>query len=116
MAMTDFTIDETFVGQTIGPADGFLVNLVLTTPPPRYEIPEGDAGRGIWKRGYLQLRGSGDIRDLICYPRSCRRSPARPRRGPVLPGPRYARISRAKRGDERASAARQAARRQPYGD
>ena len=65
MAMLDFVIDETFVGQTIGPPDGYLVSLTMQTPPI-YETPEGNDGSGVWKRGYLQMRGSRDHRGLYC--------------------------------------------------
>lgn len=34
MATFDFVVDDTMVGTTIGPADGFLVNLTQTTPSP----------------------------------------------------------------------------------
>lgn len=37
--MTDFQIDDTMAGQAIGPQNGFLVSLRLTTPPPKYETP-----------------------------------------------------------------------------
>lgn len=30
-------------------------------------VPEGNDGSGAWTRGYLQIRGSGDVRDLFCY-------------------------------------------------
>jgi hypothetical protein len=65
MATTDFIIDETFIGQTIGPQNGFLVNLVRTKAGP-YDLAQWDEGRGVWKAGRLVLRGSRDIRDLIC--------------------------------------------------
>ena len=65
MALTDYTLTDASVGQTIGPPNGFLVSLKMTTPP-KHETPEGDDGSGIWRRGYLQLRGSGDVRDVYC--------------------------------------------------
>jgi hypothetical protein len=65
MAMFDFTLDDTTVGQNIGPQNGFLVSLRMTTPPV-YEVPEGNDGSGFWRRGYLQLRATGDVRDLYC--------------------------------------------------
>jgi hypothetical protein len=63
---TDYVIDDSMVGQAFGPTNGFLVNLRLTTPSPSYATPEGDDGSGIWRSGYLQLRGSGDHKDLYC--------------------------------------------------
>lgn len=65
MATTEHTITDANIGQVIGPADGFLVSLRMTTPPI-YEVPEGDDGSGVWKRGVLQLRGSRSVRDLYC--------------------------------------------------
>jgi hypothetical protein len=64
--MTDYVIDETFVGRALDPADGFLVNLRQTKSQASYAAPDGDDGSGVWKSGYLQLRGSRDIRDLYC--------------------------------------------------
>jgi hypothetical protein len=63
---TEYVIDDSMVGQSVGPANGFLVSLTQTTPPLVYETPSGDDGSGIWKSGYLQLRGSLDHRDLFC--------------------------------------------------
>jgi hypothetical protein len=34
MALTSYTIDETSVAEVLTPADGFLTDLVMTTPPP----------------------------------------------------------------------------------
>ena len=65
MATTDFIIDETFIGQTIGPSNGFIVALTRTKAGP-YDLAQWDEGRGVWKSGRLVLRGSRDIRDLIC--------------------------------------------------
>jgi hypothetical protein len=36
MAQTNTTIDETAIGPTIGPRDGFLVALSRTTPPTEH--------------------------------------------------------------------------------
>jgi hypothetical protein len=66
--MTDFVIDDTMVGRVLPITDGFLVNLVLTTPPPIYDVPRWNEGAQHWVAGYFVLRGSGDIRDLFCYP------------------------------------------------
>lgn len=66
MAMFDFTITEANVGQTIGPENGFVTRLVRDRAPI-YETPTFDEGRQVWTRGYLQLRGSRDVRDLVCY-------------------------------------------------
>jgi hypothetical protein len=64
--LTDYVIDDSMVGRALPITDGFLVSLRLTTPPPVYETPEGDDGSGVWRSGYLQLRGSGDHKDLFC--------------------------------------------------
>ena len=63
--MFDFTIDESSIGQTIGPTDGFLVNLIMTAPPV-HEVPRWDEGKLRWVAGYFTLRGSRDVRDLYC--------------------------------------------------
>jgi hypothetical protein len=65
VATFDFVIDETFVGQAIGPANGFLVSLAVTAVPKVYETPNWDAGRLCWKTAYLQLRGSGDSQNIF---------------------------------------------------
>ena len=67
MALTDYTLTDASVGQTIGPPNGFLVSLKMTTPPV-YEVPEGDDGSGIWRRGYLQHCAATrrPFRDLYC--------------------------------------------------
>ena len=65
--LTDFTIDDSFIGQTIGPADGgYLVDLKQTRGASRYEVPSWDEGRMIWRSAYCQLRGALDLRDLVC--------------------------------------------------
>jgi len=66
MALTEYTITDADVGAALPITDGYLVSLRLVTPPPRYEVPEGNDGSGIWLRGYLQLRGSLDVRDIYC--------------------------------------------------
>jgi hypothetical protein len=66
MALSEYTITDTMVGSVLPVPDGYLVSLTVTTSPAVYETPEGDAGSGEWKRGYLQLRGSRDYRDLYC--------------------------------------------------
>jgi hypothetical protein len=82
MATTDFVIDDTMMGQTIGPPHGYLVSLVVTTPPKVYEVPEWNPGTQRWTRGYFVLRGSGDFRDLF----ACNGRPAAA--GP-LPDPTF---------------------------
>jgi hypothetical protein len=64
--MFDFTIDDQSVGQTIGPSNGFLVNLRMTQPPSVYETPDHNPGTQQFKSGYFVLRGSGDTRNLYC--------------------------------------------------
>lgn len=65
MALTEFTLTDADVGRVLPITDGYLVSLRMTTPP-LYEVPEGCDGDGIWRRGYLQLRATGDHRDLYC--------------------------------------------------
>jgi hypothetical protein len=63
--MYDLVIDRSMVGQTIGPANGFLVDLRQTKSP----VDDGGsrcAPDGTWVSGKIQLRGSRDVRDLIC--------------------------------------------------
>jgi hypothetical protein len=52
------------VGAALPIVDGYLVNLRMTAPPRPYETPEGHLG--VWKRGYMQLKGSLDYKDLYC--------------------------------------------------
>jgi hypothetical protein len=66
MALFDFTLDDQSVGQTIGPANGFLVNLTLQTPPSVYETPDHNPATQQYKSGYFVLRGSGDTQNLYC--------------------------------------------------
>lgn len=66
MATTEFQITDADIGRVLTPADGFLVSLVVTTPPPKYEVPEWDPGRRCWRTSYFVLRGSDDFRDLYC--------------------------------------------------
>jgi hypothetical protein len=44
---------------------GFLVNLRRTGNQSGYVVPEWDDGKMLWKSGYLVLRGSRDLRDLV---------------------------------------------------
>jgi hypothetical protein len=44
MALTSYTIDETSVGEVLTPADGFLTDLVMTTPPPVHEVSDHHSG------------------------------------------------------------------------
>jgi hypothetical protein len=62
----DFTITDTFIGQTIGPNVGFLVDLKQVRGPSRYIAPAFDEGRQHWVSGYFQIRGALDHRDLVC--------------------------------------------------
>lgn len=66
MATTDFVIDDTMVGAALPIENGFLVNLRMTAPPPAYQVPFGNDGSGTWKSAYLQIRATGDHRDLFC--------------------------------------------------
>ena len=65
MATFDFVIDRSTVGQSIGPANGFLVDL-RQTKSPLDDGPSRCAPDGTWVSGKIQLRGSQDVRDVIC--------------------------------------------------
>jgi hypothetical protein len=60
--MTDHTIDDSFVGQAIGPVDGgYLVTFRQTKNQTSYVVPDWDEGRMVWKSGYFVLKGSRDL-------------------------------------------------------
>jgi hypothetical protein len=65
LAQFDYTLDETSIGMTIGPPNGFVVNLTRTQAGP-YDPPQWSEGRQRWKAGRFVLRGSNDVRDLVC--------------------------------------------------
>jgi hypothetical protein len=65
MATFDFILDETFTGQTIGPADGFVVNLKMTKAGP-YDQPSFSEAKQQFTTGRFVLRGSGEFRNLVC--------------------------------------------------
>lgn len=64
MTTTSLTITEANIGEMIGPPDGFLVNLTMTTGPV-HETARWDEGRQKWLSAYFVLRGSHDLRDLV---------------------------------------------------
>ncbi len=67
MALTVYTLDASSIGAIISPADAFVVNLMMTQAPnPSYDVPDYDPGRQRWKTARFVLRGTGDIRDLLC--------------------------------------------------
>jgi hypothetical protein len=53
------------MGATIGPVDGFVVNLKRTKAGP-YDPPSFSAATQQWTTGRLVLRGSRDFRNLMC--------------------------------------------------
>ena len=65
MATFNFIIDETFVGATSGPVDGFVVNLKRTQAGP-YDPPAFSEAKQQWTAGRFVLRGSRDFRNLMC--------------------------------------------------
>jgi hypothetical protein len=65
MSAFDFSLDDSMIGQTIGPVNGFVTNLSRTAAGP-YEQPQFNEGRQRWVAGRFVLRGSNDYRDLIC--------------------------------------------------
>ena len=73
-----YDIDDTFIGQSIGPSDGgYLVDLKQTRGASRYVTPAFDEGRQHWVSAYCQLRGALDHRDLVCV---------NPSQAPAWPG------------------------------
>jgi hypothetical protein len=72
MATFDFTIDDQSVGSVIGPQNGYIVALAMTTRPSAYEVPSFNHGR--WTSGFFTLRQSGGSwrRDVYSFsPTSC---------------------------------------------
>jgi hypothetical protein len=66
MATQKVQIDESMIGQPLPFPNGFIFNLVMTTPPPRYLTPRWSDSKQCWTEGYLSLKGSADLRPLIC--------------------------------------------------
>ena len=64
MATFDFVIDRSMVGQTIGPQNGWLIDLRQTQSGSNEPAMADPTGK--WLTGYLQLRGSLDPRDIYC--------------------------------------------------
>jgi hypothetical protein len=52
---TDYIIDAPTIGQTVGPTNGAIVWLRMSTPPV-YETPCWDGGA--WVSSYFTLRGT----------------------------------------------------------
>ena len=65
MATFDYQITDANIGDVLPVADGFLVTLTRTKAGP-YEVAQWSEGKQQWLTGHLVLRGSRDIRDLIC--------------------------------------------------
>jgi hypothetical protein len=70
MAFFDFVLDESSAGALLEPADGFIVDLKMTTPPIAGQ-PAWDPVRKCFVRGIFCLRGDEDcsplsLRNLIC--------------------------------------------------
>ena len=66
MALTEYTLTDQDVGRVLPITDGYLVSLSRVAPPI-YETPRWNEGSRKWVAGYLELRGSNDHRDLICF-------------------------------------------------
>jgi hypothetical protein len=66
MATTDFVLTDADVGRALGVPDGYLVSLSMTQSGGFDGSPRFDEGKQIWISGYFVLRGSLDLRDLIC--------------------------------------------------
>jgi hypothetical protein len=76
MALTELVLDDSYIGKTIGPANGFLVDLVQTGRTTKSTTPCYNDTKQHWVSSYCQLRGSKDIRDIFCLNPS--QSPAPP--------------------------------------
>ena len=63
--MFDFTIDESSIGHTIGPPDGYLVTLSMTRAPSRHEVPDHNPSIQQFTSGYFTLRTSRATQNLI---------------------------------------------------
>jgi hypothetical protein len=61
----DFVIDDSFVGQVIGPENGFVVNLKRTKAGP-YDPPSFSEAKQQFTTGRFVLRGSGEFRNFMC--------------------------------------------------
>ena len=72
MATFDFIIDETFIGATIGPVDGFVVNLKRTKAGP-FDPPSFSEATQQFTTGRFVLRGSRDFRNLDVHRHAERR-------------------------------------------
>ena len=64
MALFEYEVDDTFIGKTLTPENGFLVDCKQVRPASHYVAPYGY--NGVWVTGYFQIRGAFDQRDLIC--------------------------------------------------
>jgi hypothetical protein len=64
--MTEYTLTDASVGDVLPITDGLLVSLSMTQSGGFDGSPRFDEGKLIWVSGYFVLRGSLDIRDLIC--------------------------------------------------
>ena len=64
--MTEYTLTDASVGDVLSITDGLLVSLSMTQSGGFDGSPRFDEGKLIWVSGYFVLRGSLDIRDLIC--------------------------------------------------
>lgn len=65
MATTEFTLDDSMIGQSIGPPDAWLTYLGRTQAGP-YEMPQWSEGKRQWLTGRLVLQGSGDHKPMLC--------------------------------------------------
>jgi hypothetical protein len=65
MATFDFTVTEANIGEVIGPSDGYLVNLAMTTPASAHEVPDHDPARQCFTSGYFTLQSERGLRPLI---------------------------------------------------
>jgi hypothetical protein len=64
MTMTTFTITSADIGKTIGPPDGYLVDLHMAPGSGEYEPVQWDPGHQRYTGGWVTLKGSGDRNPL----------------------------------------------------
>jgi hypothetical protein len=65
MAKFDYTLTDQDVGRVLGPADAYVTDLAMTTPPSGHETPDFSTAGQHFTSGYFTLRGSGDHQNLI---------------------------------------------------
>jgi hypothetical protein len=65
MTETTFVVDRSMVGTVIGPIDGYLQSVSMTSPPSRYESAVPSPDGSVWASGVFAIRGEGNFADMI---------------------------------------------------